>query len=86
MLHLIHPNSHGSPRATHLAQLQSPVLRLPVAEGVGADTKAAGKRYKRVASATALIWKILMIAESRFRHLNAARLLGHVAQGAADVA
>jgi putative transposase len=43
---------------------------------------AAGKRYKKVASATALIWKILMIAESRFRHLNAAHLLGEVAEGA----
>jgi len=43
---------------------------------------AAGKRYKKVASATALIWKILMIAESRFRHLNAAHLLREVAEGA----
>lgn len=43
---------------------------------------AAGKRYKKVASATALIWKILMIAESRFRHLNAAHLLREVADGA----
>ncbi len=42
---------------------------------------AAGKRYKKVANATALIWKILMIAESRFRHLNAAHLLGQVAAG-----
>lgn len=43
---------------------------------------AAGKRYKNVASATALIWKILMIAESRFRHLNAAHLLREVAENA----
>ncbi|MBM4028545.1 MAG: IS256 family transposase [Planctomycetes bacterium] len=43
---------------------------------------AAGKRYKKVASATALIWKVLMIAESRFRRLNAAHLLGEVAEGA----
>ena len=46
---------------------------------------AAGKRYKKVASATALIWKILMIAESRFRHLNAAHLLREVAEGAVYV-
>lgn len=42
----------------------------------------AGKRYKKVGAATALIWKILMIAESRFRRLNAPHLLAEVADGA----
>jgi transposase-like protein len=35
----------------------------------------AGKRYKRVESATALIWKLLEVAESHFRRLNAPELL-----------
>ena len=42
----------------------------------------ARKRYKKVVSATVLIWKILMIATNRFRHLNAAHLLGEIAEGA----
>ena len=35
----------------------------------------AGKRYKRVQGATALIWRVLMVAEQRFRKLNAPELL-----------
>lgn len=31
----------------------------------------AGKRYKRVQGATALIWRLLMVAETRFRQLSA---------------
>lgn len=42
---------------------------------------AAGKRYKKVANATALIWKVLMVAESRFRRLDAPHLLAQVAEG-----
>lgn len=41
----------------------------------------AAKRYKKVANAEALIWKILMIAEKRFRRLNAPKLLEEVYQG-----
>lgn len=41
----------------------------------------AAKRYKKVAHAEALIWKILMIAEKKFRRLNAPRLLEDVYQG-----
>lgn len=36
---------------------------------------AAGKRYKKVANATALIWKVLCVAEKTFRRLNAPELL-----------
>ena len=43
---------------------------------------SAGKRYKKVASATALIWKILMLAESSFRRLDHPELLPEVAEGA----
>jgi transposase-like protein len=41
----------------------------------------AGKRYKRVESATVLIWKVLQVAEQTFRRLNAPELLPGVAAG-----
>ena len=42
----------------------------------------AAKRFKRVENATALIWKILQIAESTFRRLKGAELLPAVYAGA----
>lgn len=42
----------------------------------------AAKRYKRVENATALIWKLLLVAEKTFRRLNAPHLLAAVAAGA----
>ena len=44
---------------------------------------AAGKRYKKVANATALIWRVLMVAERSFRRLDHPELLPEVAEGAA---
>lgn len=41
----------------------------------------AGKRFKRVESATALIWKLLQVAEQSFRRLNAPELLPLVYAG-----
>lgn len=41
----------------------------------------AGKRYKRVASATALIWRLLVVAERAFRRLDHPELLPQVALG-----
>jgi putative transposase len=41
----------------------------------------AAKRYKRVDRATALIWKLLLVGEKRFRRLNAPHLLQNVYQG-----
>jgi len=41
----------------------------------------AGKRFKRVESATALIWKLLQVAEQTFRRLNAPELLPGVYAG-----
>ncbi len=41
----------------------------------------AAKRYKKVANAEALIWKILLIAEQKFRRLNAPELLEDVYEG-----
>ena len=41
----------------------------------------AARRYKKVANAEALIWKILMIAEKKFRRLNSPELLAAVYDG-----
>lgn len=41
----------------------------------------AAKRFKRVESATALIWKLLTVAERRFRKLDAPHLLRDVFDG-----
>ena len=38
----------------------------------------AAKRYKRVDRATAVMWRLLMVAERRFRRLNGAQLLPDV--------
>jgi putative transposase len=42
----------------------------------------AAQRFKRVDSATAIIWKLLQIAETTFRRLNAPELLPAVYAGA----
>lgn len=42
---------------------------------------AAGKRYKKVANATALIWRVLLVAEKAFRRLDHPELLPEVAEG-----
>jgi putative transposase len=42
----------------------------------------AAKRFKRVENATALIWKMLQVAESTFRRLKGAELLPAVYAGA----
>ena len=42
----------------------------------------ASRRYKKVESATAIIWKTLMIVQRRFRKLNAPELLKEVYEGA----
>jgi putative transposase len=41
----------------------------------------AARRYKKVANAEASIWKILMIAEKKFRRLNAPQLLEQLHNG-----
>jgi len=41
----------------------------------------AAKRYKRCDRATVVIWKMLMVAERRFRRLNAPHLLPKVYAG-----
>jgi len=41
----------------------------------------AAKRFKKVGNAEALIWKILLIAEKKFRRLNSPELLEKVYQG-----
>lgn len=39
---------------------------------------SAAKRFKKVASAEALIWKTPMLAEKKFRRLNAPQVLAEV--------
>ena len=41
----------------------------------------AAKRFKKVENATALIWKMLQVAESTFRRLKGAELLPAVYAG-----
>jgi transposase-like protein len=41
----------------------------------------AARRYNKVANAAALIWKILTIAEKKFRRLNSPELLEQVYKG-----
>lgn len=41
----------------------------------------AAKRYKRVGNATTLIWKVLMVAQGRFRRLDAPEMLTEVYHG-----
>ena len=41
----------------------------------------AAKRFKKVERATAVIWKMLMVAQQRFRRLNAPELLAKVYKG-----
>src|SRR6058998_3630793 len=45
----------------------------------------AAKRFKKVANATALIWRLLRVAESRFRKLNAPHLVAQVYRGVKSV-
>lgn len=42
----------------------------------------AARRYKKVENATALIWKVLMVAEKKIRRLDAPQLLKEVYEGA----
>ena len=41
----------------------------------------AAKRFKKVANATAVVWKMLLVAERKFRRLNSPELLPAVAAG-----
>ena len=41
----------------------------------------AAKRFKKVANATAVTWKMLLIAEQRFRKLDAPEILQEVSLG-----
>lgn len=42
----------------------------------------ASRRYKKVENATAVIWKVMMVAEKKFRRLDAPELLKEVYEGA----
>jgi transposase-like protein len=42
---------------------------------------SAAKRFKRAENATAMLWKLLQVAEKRFRKVNAPELMAKVAAG-----
>ncbi|MDR5709853.1 MAG: hypothetical protein QN140_08545, partial [Armatimonadota bacterium] len=48
---------------------------IPLCRAAAADV---AKRFKRVERAAAVIWKMLMVAQTRFRRLNAPELLAKV--------
>jgi transposase-like protein len=61
------PKKHGRHlRTTNVVESPFAAVRLRT---------TAGKRFKRVEAATALIWKILQVAEQTFRRLNAPEFL-----------
>ena len=64
----------------HWVHLRTPNVVESPFSAVRLRTDAA-KRYKKVASAEALIWKILLNAEKKFRRLNAAKVLEDVFAG-----
>ena len=68
---MAHRRPRGHPR----------LLLPPAAHFPGIVLKPAAKRFKRVDSATTLIWKLLTVAEKRARKLNAPHLLRQVAEG-----
>jgi len=71
---------YGYPRA-HWRHLRTTnVIESPFA-ALRLRTDAA-KRFKKVANATAVIWKMLLVAETKFRKLNAPELLQDVWEGA----
>ncbi len=55
-----------------------PTSSLPRTLGEIATDWAAYRRYKKIVAASALIWRTLMVAEKRFRRLNAPHLLKDV--------
>ena len=71
---------YGYPRA-HWRHLRTTnVIESPFA-ALRLRTDAA-KRFKKVANATAVIWKMLLVAETKFRKLNAPELIHDVWEGA----
>ena len=69
-----YPKAHWqNPRTTNLIESPFAALRL--------RTDAA-TRFKKAANATAVIWKMLLVAETKFRKLNALELLQDVWEGA----
>jgi transposase-like protein len=59
-------------RTTHIMESPFATVRLRT---------TAAKRFKKVENATALIWKMLRVAESTFRRLKGAELLPAVYAG-----
>jgi putative transposase len=60
-------------------QVRSNIVESPFC-GLRLPTDAA-RRYKKVEHATAVLWKLLLVAERRFRKLNSPELLKEVFAG-----
>ncbi len=71
---------YGYPRA-HWRHLRTTNLIESPFAALRLRTDAA-KRFMKVANATAVIWKMLLVAETKFRKLNAPELLQDVWVGA----
>lgn len=71
--------STGSPKSTGRTFRTTNPVESPFA-ALRLRTDAA-KRYKRVENATAVIWKMLLIAETRFRRLSAPEVMKKVYEG-----
>jgi putative transposase len=67
------PRAHGRPlRTTNVVESPFAAVRLRT---------TAAKRFKKVDRATAIIWKLLQVAEGTFRRLNAPEFLSGVYVG-----
>ncbi|WP_420462804.1 hypothetical protein [Candidatus Palauibacter sp.] len=77
------PQAEGLVRVRGQVCLRTPALALqgslPIINPCGKARPI--RRFKRVDNATALIWRLLLVAEKRFRKLNAPQLLGEVYEG-----
>ena len=62
--------------------MPAPPVTIRKSRNFGALQARSAKRFKKVENATALIWKMLQVAESTFRRLKGAELLPAVYAGA----
>ena len=62
----------GDPIAVFVVLDHTPVPQSFAALRLRTD---AAKRFKKVANATAVVWKVLLVAERKFRRINSPELL-----------
>lgn len=69
------PKAHWGVHLRTSNAIESPFVTLRLWTG-------AAKRFKKIENATAVIWKMLLVAQQRFWRLNTPELLKEVYQGA----